>query len=79
MLMTLLFMLLPKNFSDIENALTSDLKAMDQYLRENELIINLNKGKTEVMLFGTHKKRGNKQLMYRTETSRSMKPLPTNI
>ena len=58
-----------KELSDIENELTSDMKAIDQYLRENELIINLNKGKTEVMLIGTHKKSGNKQLnvSYRNE------------
>jgi hypothetical protein len=58
-----------KELNEIENALTADLKAIDQYLRDNDLVINMNKGKTEVMLFGTNKKRGNKHLnvSYRDE------------
>ena len=32
---------------------SNDLKHIAKYFDENELIINLNKGKTEVMLFGT--------------------------
>ena len=48
--------------NDIENAITADLKSIDQYLRDNELVINLKKGKTEVMLFGTRKKRDDKHL-----------------
>ena len=48
--------------NEIENALTADLKSIDQYLRDNELVINLKKGKTEVMLLGTSKKRDDKHL-----------------
>lgn len=40
----------------IERALTQDRKALAQYFDENEFIINLKKGKTEAMLFGTGKK-----------------------
>ena len=31
----------------------NDLRNISDYYRKNELIINLNKGKTEVMLFGS--------------------------
>ena len=45
------------NCSDtIENALNSDLKAIADYCKENELLINFKKGKTEVMLLGTAKR-----------------------
>ena len=42
-----------KVVSVIENALNEDLKTIAKYLKENDLIINLKKGKTESMLFGT--------------------------
>ena len=37
----------------IEKSLTEDLNSLTIWFRENELILNLKKGKTEVMLFGT--------------------------
>ena len=40
----------------IEHVLTNELKHLSDYFIKNELIINLNKGKTEVMLFGTSKR-----------------------
>ena len=39
----------------IQNYLTQDLNNLSSWFRGNELIINLKKGKTEVMLFGTSK------------------------
>ena len=45
-----------KSTHEIETALNSDLAAITQYCRENELILNFNKGKTEVMLLGTAKR-----------------------
>ena len=40
----------------IETYLNQDLEKISQYFRENELIMNLKKGKSEVMLFGTAKR-----------------------
>ena len=37
----------------IENELIEDLSRISTYFNENELIINLKKGETEAMLFGT--------------------------
>ena len=45
-----------KNVEEIEKTLTNDLKFIADYVDENELIINLKKGKTEAMLFGTTKR-----------------------
>ena len=45
-----------KSVECIERILSNDLKHIAKYFDENELIINLNKGKTEVMLFGTAKR-----------------------
>ena len=42
-----------KTTCEIENALNGDLEAIVQYCRDNELILNFKKGKTEVMLLGT--------------------------
>ena len=39
--------------------LTEDLSSISDWLKENELIINLKKGKTEALLFGTSKKVAN--------------------
>ena len=44
------------NFDVIENTLNNELESISNFLRENELIINLKVGKTESMLFGTAKK-----------------------
>ena len=41
---------------DIESDLNSDLQGISEYFRINELVINLKKGKSESMLFGTSKK-----------------------
>ena len=45
-----------KCFHTIENKLNDDIKAIRNYFLLNELIINLNKGKTECILFGTAKR-----------------------
>jgi hypothetical protein len=45
-----------KYVSDIEKALNTDLSAISTYLKTNDLVINLKKGKTESMLFGTAKR-----------------------
>eukprot|EP00112_Aurelia_sp_Birch-Aquarium-sp1_P002144 Seg1232.14 transcript_id=Seg1232.14/GoldUCD/mRNA.D3Y31 product=Furin protein_id=Seg1232.14/GoldUCD/D3Y31 len=38
---------------DIERGLNEDINSVHRWLNENELILNLKKGKTEAMLFGT--------------------------
>ena len=45
-----------KDIGIIERTLTRELKEVARYLDENELVINLKEGKTEVMLFGTAKR-----------------------
>ena len=40
----------------IENALSSDMSLLASWFTENELLLNLKKGKTEAMVFGTGKK-----------------------
>ena len=42
-----------KDVIKIEQFLNEDLRNISDYYRKNKLIINLNKGKTEVMLFGS--------------------------
>ena len=42
-----------KDVSIIESKLNREMEIISNYFRSNELIINLKKGKTEVMLFGT--------------------------
>ena len=42
-----------KSVCVIEEKITDDLFRIATWLEENELIINLKKGKTECMLFGT--------------------------
>jgi len=42
-----------KNVQKIEDALNNDMKSIGQYCSDNELLLNLKKGKTEAMLFGT--------------------------
>ena len=44
-----------KSLSEVENALTNDMTNVTKWLEINRLIINLKKGKTEAMLFGTAK------------------------
>ncbi len=45
-----------KDVERIEVMLSYDMDLIAKYLEENELIMNLEKGKTEVMLFGTAKR-----------------------
>ena len=45
-----------KDTIKIGQCLNDDLHNISDYYRKNELIINLNKGKTEVMLFGSAKR-----------------------
>ena len=45
-----------KSKVDIENKLNGDLEKMCMYFRKNQLVINLKKGKTESMIFGTSQK-----------------------
>eukprot|EP00112_Aurelia_sp_Birch-Aquarium-sp1_P020798 Seg5439.2 transcript_id=Seg5439.2/GoldUCD/mRNA.D3Y31 product="putative RNA-directed DNA polymerase from transposon BS" pseudo=true protein_id=Seg5439.2/GoldUCD/D3Y31 len=45
-----------KNISEVEEALTTDMANIARWLENNRLIINLKKGKTETMLFGTSKR-----------------------
>ena len=44
-----------KDVRSIEANFTYDMDLIAKYLDDNELIMNLEKGKTEVMLFGTAK------------------------
>jgi hypothetical protein len=44
-----------KNISDIQHKLTCDLDNISKWCADNELILNFSEGKTEAMLFGTHK------------------------
>ena len=41
------------NFDDIGRNLDNDINYLSTWFRKNELIINLKKGKTESMIFGT--------------------------
>ena len=45
-----------KNMESIKSKLTNDLANVAVWLDENDLIINLNEGKTEALLFGTAKR-----------------------
>ena len=42
-----------KKVETIQKALNEDMEQIGEHCRENELLLNLKKGKTEVMLFGT--------------------------
>ena len=45
-----------KDIDVIEKVLNSEMVSVGTYCRENELVLNLKKGKTEAMLFGTAKR-----------------------
>ena len=45
-----------KDIDVIEKVLNSEMESVGTYCRENELVLNLKKGKTEAMLFGTAKR-----------------------
>ena len=44
------------DFNIIENHLNDDVQSLATWFNENELIMNLKKGKTEAMLFGKSKR-----------------------
>lgn len=44
-----------RNITVIEQNITNELKQVEKYLVDNELIVNMTMGKIEVMLFGTAK------------------------
>ena len=48
--------ILHKDQKEIEKVLSQDFCMLSNWLQENELILNLKEGKTEVMLFGTKKR-----------------------
>lgn len=45
-----------KSIAALDQMLNEDLSSVQNYFAENELIMNVNKGKTESMVFGTHRK-----------------------
>ena len=45
-----------KDLDAIQHNLSEDINSLASWFQDNELIINLKKGKTEVMLFGTAKR-----------------------
>ena len=47
-----------KHISVIQDNLNKDIDNLLNWVRDNELVINLKKGKTECMLFGTGKRLG---------------------
>ena len=49
-----------KDQQEIEKVLSEEFGTLSSWLRENELILNLKEGKTEIMMFGT-KQRLNRQ------------------
>ena len=51
-----------KSFSTIKSNLTEDFARVSTWLEENQLIVNLRKGKTECMLFTTSQRTKNKTL-----------------
>ena len=51
-----------KSFSTIKSNLTEDFARVATWLKENQLIVNLRKGKTECMLFGMLQRTKNKTL-----------------
>ena len=58
---TVLF-LLGQDISEIENQLTSEMQVAAKSLEENDLIINLSKGKTESMLLGASRRMQNNSI-----------------
>ena len=45
-----------QNIQTIEDVLNEDMENFGRYFEQNELLLNLKKGKTEVMLFGTSRR-----------------------
>ena len=50
------------SIDEIESVLNNEVNQLKKYFENNELILNLKKGKTETMLFGTAKRIGQKLL-----------------
>ena len=48
-----------KNIEQIEEKLQVDFTNITSWFEDNQLVINLKKGKTEAMLFGTEKRLSN--------------------
>ena len=61
MLMTPFF-LVGRDTEEIEDQLTDELKKAVNWLNDDDLIVNLNKGKTESMLLGTKRRTKNNTL-----------------
>lgn len=51
-----------KDVETINKCLNQDLEALSNFCKDNELILNMKKGKTEAMLFGTAKRIGDQKL-----------------
>lgn len=51
-----------REIDKIENQLTDEMQVVAKWLNENDLVINLNKGKTESILMGTNRRIRNKTL-----------------
>ena len=70
-----------KNVNEISKLLNEDLDLISTYFNENELLMNLKKGKTETMLFGTSQRLSkldsSLELYYRGKESTS--PINTSI
>ena len=50
------------DINEIEQVIHEEMNNLDSYFENNELILNLKKGKTETMLFGTAKRIGKKSI-----------------
>ena len=68
-----------KSFSTIKSNLTEDFARVATWLEENQLIVNLRKGKTEYMLFGTSQRTKNKTLDVYITTGLYLKQTYVNI
>ena len=44
---------MPKQFLNLSKILTNEMRKLEKWMDENELILNAKKGKTEVLVFGT--------------------------
>lgn len=51
-----------KDIDMINTHPNQDLEALSNFCRQNELVLNTKKGKTEALLFGTAKRKGDKKL-----------------
>ena len=45
-----------KSLREIERKINEDLKSISQFFIDNDLVVNLKKGKTECVVFGTAKR-----------------------